>query len=325
MTADLRPMNLGEILDRTFQIYRAKFLTFAAIAMLPATVIIALNAVNHAWWGLTPAPYDGDVSLALLQWTLYLTALYQVALLLHLLVWPAFTCLTSQLYFGENPTLTAATFRGNAHWRNWLWMAIASWGVVLILPELATAGPAIGTLYLLSEVLKVESNTMDKLADLILFLSFTVGYLLFNWMSSALFFAVPVKSLEKLTVRKSLRRSWTLSRGSRLKTIFVRLALVFTGWILNLSLSTVLFLIVRWIMLSFGIWWHYYRNIYTGIGFFAAFTASTLTGPIFPIALTLFYYDQRIRHEGYDIERMMEAAGLNATVTTPAEAKVVQA
>jgi len=43
---------------------------------------------------------------------------------------------------------------------------------------------------------------------------------------------------------------------------------------------------------------------------------TTLLGPIFPIALTLFYYDQRIRQEGFDIERMMEAAGLNIPVTS---------
>jgi len=325
MTANLRPMNLGEILDRTLQIYRAKLLVFVGIAAIPALVMISIETANRIWWGLTPEPFDGNIPLALLQWTLYLTALYQVALLLHLLVWPAITCLSSQLYFGENPTLTAATFCGNAHWKSWLRMAIASWGVVLIFPELATAGPAIGILYLLSEVLKVESNTMDKLADLIFYLSFTIGYLIFYWMSSALFFAVPVKSLEELSVRKSLRRSWTLSRGCRLKTIFLRLALVFTGWILNLSLSTVLFLVVRWIIQSFGVWRYYYRNIYTGIGFLAAFTASTLIGPIFPIALTLFYYDQRIRSEGYDIEKMMEAAGMNPPVTTPAESKVVPA
>ena len=39
---------------------------------------------------------------------------------------------------------------------------------------------------------------------------------------------------------------------------------------------------------------------------------SVLIGPIYPITLTLFYYDQRIRHEGYDIERMMDDAGMNA-------------
>jgi hypothetical protein len=38
------------------------------------------------------------------------------------------------------------------------------------------------------------------------------------------------------------------------------------------------------------------------------------------IALTLFYYDQRIRHEGYDIERMMDAAGMITPATPSAEA-----
>jgi hypothetical protein len=41
---------------------------------------------------------------------------------------------------------------------------------------------------------------------------------------------------------------------------------------------------------------------------------STL-GEISPIAVTLFYYDQRIRREGYDIEKMMESAGMNAPAT----------
>jgi hypothetical protein len=39
------------------------------------------------------------------------------------------------------------------------------------------------------------------------------------------------------------------------------------------------------------------------------------------IAPTLLYYDQRIRHEGFDIEWMMHAAGMNAPVL--AEARVV--
>jgi hypothetical protein len=39
---------------------------------------------------------------------------------------------------------------------------------------------------------------------------------------------------------------------------------------------------------------------------------------LFPIAITLFYYDQRIRHEGYDIERMMDAAGMISPATPSA-------
>jgi hypothetical protein len=317
MTAALRPMNLGEILDRSFQIYRAKFLVFAGIAAVPALAIIALEAVNRIWWGLVPYPYDGDLSLTLLQWTLYTTAVYQIALLLHLLFWPASVSLTSQLYFGESPLLTALAFRGNSQWRSWFWMAVATWGIVLILPELLIGGVASGVLYLLSEVMKVGSDAMDNLANWIIFSAFTAGFLVFFWLSSALLIAIPVKSLERLTIGKSLRRSWMLSRGCRWKMILVRLALVIIAWLANLSLLISLNLFLRWIVNSFGIWWHFYRNIYTGIGFFVAFIVSILFGPIIPTALTLFYYDQRIRHEGYDIERMMETAGLNVPETPP--------
>ena len=36
-----------------------------------------------------------------------------------------------------------------------------------------------------------------------------------------------------------------------------------------------------------------------------------------PIALTLIYYDQRIRLEGYDIERLIEASGMNTPAPAP--------
>ena len=32
----------------------------------------------------------------------------------------------------------------------------------------------------------------------------------------------------------------------------------------------------------------------------------------------VFYYDQRIRQEGFDIEMMMDAAGMNANMATAA-------
>ncbi len=315
MRADLRPLSLGEILDRTFQIYRSKFLLFAGIAAIPALAMIALEAANRVWWGLTPEPFYGNVSLTLMQWTLYSTALYQVALLLHLLVWPAFADQASRLYFGEHPKLTAVAFLGNARWRSWLWMAIASWGVILILPELLISVLFTAFYYILSEVIKVSESAQEWLMPKVLYVVFGVGFLVFFWLSSSLFLAIPVKSLEGLTVGKALRRSWTLSRGSRWRIILVRIALVVTAWMANLSLLAILMLLLRWIVRSYGVWLHFYRNVDTGIGFLAAYIVSTLVSPIFPIALTLFYYDQRIRHEGYDVERMMDAAGLNAPVT----------
>ena len=43
---------------------------------------------------------------------------------------------------------------------------------------------------------------------------------------------------------------------------------------------------------------------------FVAFVTNTFIGPMYATGFTLFYYDQRVRKEGYDIEWMMEAAGL---------------
>jgi len=43
---------------------------------------------------------------------------------------------------------------------------------------------------------------------------------------------------------------------------------------------------------------------------FLAFLTNTFVGPIYATGFTLFYYDQRVRKEGYDIERMMHTAGM---------------
>jgi hypothetical protein len=49
----------------------------------------------------------------------------------------------------------------------------------------------------------------------------------------------------------------------------------------------------------------------------AGYVTNTLIGPIYSTGLTLFYYDQRIRKEGFDIEWMMRAAGLNPQPELP--------
>ena len=42
---------------------------------------------------------------------------------------------------------------------------------------------------------------------------------------------------------------------------------------------------------------------------FLAFLTNSFVSPIYATGFTLFYYDQRVRKEGYDIERMMQSRG----------------
>ena len=52
----------------------------------------------------------------------------------------------------------------------------------------------------------------------------------------------------------------------------------------------------------------------------ASFASQAFTKPVSGIAMMLFYYDQRIRKEAFDIEWMMREAGMEAGTTAPADA-----
>jgi hypothetical protein len=71
-------------------------------------------------------------------------------------------------------------------------------------------------------------------------------------------------------------------------------------------------------------------QVYTVVAYFFYAVIGAVVGPLYPIAVTLFYYDQRSRKEGFDVEIMMEAAGLTepaglmaqTTATSPVTARV---
>ena len=46
---DLRPMSLGEVLDRTFTTYREHFLLFAGITALPYLLTLLFNFGSCCW------------------------------------------------------------------------------------------------------------------------------------------------------------------------------------------------------------------------------------------------------------------------------------
>jgi hypothetical protein len=66
MTSDLRPLSLGELLDRTFSLYRKNFLLFVGIIALPHLVLLAFQLTGVALQAGRGAP--GPVVSAL--WTL---------------------------------------------------------------------------------------------------------------------------------------------------------------------------------------------------------------------------------------------------------------
>ena len=121
--------------------------------------------------------------------------------------------------------------------------------------------------------------------------------------------AVPACVVEDLKARQAIRRSIELSKGARGR-IFL-LALLALAVQMGLVLITQLFFIVATFK-HHGVLPAEIRALQQIVAFFT----NTFVGPIYATGLTLFYYDQRVRNEGFDIEWMMQAAGLTPPAPT---------
>jgi hypothetical protein len=128
--------------------------------------------------------------------------------------------------------------------------------------------------------------------------------------------AVPASVVEDLKARKALRRSIDLSKGARGR-IFILGLLISVIQVGLVGLTQILFIVASFQAIKqhhpVPAWLQVLQQV---VGFFT----NSFIGPMYATGLTLFYYDQRIRKEGFDIEWMMQAAGLSAPVApTPRE------
>jgi hypothetical protein len=193
---------------------------------------------------------------------------------------------------------------------------------LLLLPELVSAVVWVAILAFLSEGLKMDEY-MDSLIMPITVAMTACGWVLSLWLGAWLLFAFPAHAFEELSVRESLKRAGTLTKGVRWRLVVGRLVPGLLSWVLYLGLSQSTFWILRLFIWRNHLWLKQGTLILGTVNIGIGFLVAVFLGPVFPIILTLFYYDQRMRKEGYDIERMMDEAGLTeAAVSVPATAAV---
>jgi hypothetical protein len=140
------------------------------------------------------------------------------------------------------------------------------------------------------------------------------GYVL--WIGYCFAFSFQVSALEDAPCLTALKRSWKLARGARFRLMLTWFLILLLGWGLKLLFEGSDYFFLRGLPRELENWHGYL--LYQLACPLADAIVSILLGPVLPIAITLFYYDQRIRLEGYDIERMMNAAGLIAPAPPPA-------
>ena len=305
--AALRPLSTGEVLDRTFVLYRRRFWLFAGIGMFPAaflavSAMIRLIFLTSTHRGVSPQAGAGpDVIARAMSDALVMQAYFLPATLLFLIAYGVSHAATvhavTRMSLGADVSAGSAYRAVRGRWLRWsgiilrqFWSAFwpvvpgfaAFFGAVAFIPRArATSGFAIvGLLMMLGGLLMMAGMVFGVI----------------NFLRVAL--AVPAAVEEQLGVNAGMRRSRALVSG-RKGRIFLALLLVYALQVIAGTIQVPLLLL--------AVRTHGAQQILVeSIELLVQFVGTTLVGPIASIALCLFYIDERVRREGYDIELLMQ-------------------
>lgn len=319
MNEALHPLSLGEILDLTAQLYRSRFLVYFGIAVIPAGVVLVFAAgafVFFAWAGSDVSNRISSPLGSVLVW-LFLSVVVLLALPACLgstaLGWAAMNHAAARAFLGEPISIRqsyAGVWKRGWHYV-WLLLLLGFFVAVAPMGVALTALPATVALQALARRAGMGAAATLLGVGIVLVMIALAAYAL--WMLLRLSLAFPASVIERISAWSALKRSSALSQGTRGRLSLLYLLGVALGQLLVLGFSLPLGVLMSLVpgagnprqaqmmgtilvFVFYGLW----------------FVVQALTKPVYGIALTLFYFDQRIRKEGFDIEWMMHQAGLTA-------------
>jgi hypothetical protein len=314
METNLRPLTLGEILDRTAQLYRTNFLLFAGIAALYAGVALVINLVSLVLMEV----FKNSRFASPLGWQMQ--AFGWSSLIVMLIVSNVANAANNRavawVHLGE-PASIAGAYRsilphaGRYLGLGTLKLLIAWTPVMLLYGAFEASFIQFQTKGVLPHAGQVPQPKAAPSPETILFGLITIAFLIVIWpvltyaviMALRYALAVPASVVENLKVRAAMRRSVALTKAARGR--------IFVLWLLVLVVEFMVITVTQVFFVVYSV--RHHNHVPVGLRIaqqFVGFFTNSFVGPILAIGTTLFYYDQRVRKEGYDIEWMMAAAGL---------------
>jgi hypothetical protein len=275
---DLRPLSLGEILDRTFSIYRRNFLLFLGITALPQLLVLAINLLPLLFAPVSrttaqPAA-DQFQSGAASGWQTFGIFGVIVGIVVGVIVY----CVSylfaqggtvfavSELYLGRTTTIGASLRRMRGQ-----------------------LGNLFGVL------------TLNGLATGAAFLCLVIpGFYVLCRLSTC----VPAALLEDMGPRSSLERSFTLT-----KNFAGRAFVIYLLYGIMLYAAMALFMFPFLFAVGMSAKDPNMLRMWMALTHVGSFLAGVLVGPFLTIATAVFYYDLRVRKEAFDLQFMMNPSG----------------
>jgi hypothetical protein len=288
----LRPLGVGDIVDRVFALYRVQPLLFLAIATVPYLVLVLvivglglafatsfiglITVVNQAAEGRTPDL--GTLAAGMATFIVFFLSVVLVAIVVFSAQSASLIAAFSDRYLGRTTTLGEAFRKG-------LSAAPSVIGVGFLLFALLLA-----LWVALAVVMAVAQHVLVVIVGVL------GGSIATIYIAASALVAPVVATVEHTGSAHALRRSWTLSGGHRWRILGLQLLLGLLNGVISVLLST--------IFVSALISDPNTRAVLTQVVNVVANIAWT---PVQWGTFAILYYDLRVRREAFDLQLAAEA------------------
>jgi len=293
---ELRPLTLGELLDRAFLLYRRNFRLFAGIMVFPSCLTLPIQYLGFRKWGVsfpwnrpTPQPHD-------LAYTFGFMFLYWIV---YAVAEAATTNAVAEEYVGRHSTIREAYGRLRGRFWRAIGVTLNVYIRTLVLIFLFALLALIAGIALAAVMNQGSVSPEPPVA--LAPISLAVGGFGLGLLFSARYtLSLPAVLLEDIKGRAAIRRSVQLSRGRR-GQLFVAILL---GLVVSYAAAAIFQGPFYLGIAVLGIKGHLPNRIIMALSV-SDMIGHTITAPLLMIVLVLFYYDLRIRKEGFDLQHMM--------------------
>ena len=302
--SDLRPLGLGELLDHSFLLYRRHFSLFITISLTPHLVLVLLNIGLMGYvkpWlspsqGAAPPGGPGVVPEAagVMGVLLGILIIGVVSWVAYALLLGATTFAVSDIHLGRQATARDSYRRVFPRILRLFDVVfsvlIRVWGFFLLI--FVAAAVVGGASLAVNQIFGIVVYSAALLGAFILTTRFFLRYGV----------SIPALLIENLRAKQAMKRSVELTRGLLFGVFLIFLLmglvmLIIAGIVQGPAQAAVMVLSAKG---APPLWLVNLSIVLGGVG-------QTLAGPLLTIALVLYYYDMRVRKEGFDLQTRIEA------------------
>ncbi|HEX3232379.1 MAG TPA: hypothetical protein VHQ95_25595 [Pyrinomonadaceae bacterium] len=316
----LEPLGAGDLIDRAVRLYRRHFLTLIRIAAPPVLVsAVGSTVTTIAFRELTTTSSGLRVGLSVLAlisgWAIIICG----ALFSLIVMGGATRNLVSHLIWGEPVSVRTTYSAVKTRFWGLLWASVLVGLWLMVAGSVATmAGWFLAIIVFVA--IGVASTFSTWISVIVggvgMVVAIAVGLIVFFLLAGRLAYVPQTMLVEGRGVFSAISRSISLASGNVRRLMAMALFTLFATY----SALMLLMIPLGWYgylngvdLSPFGATW----PTWYAIGYQVILQCSHITlAPIWMLGLSLLYVDERVRHEGYDIE-LMAARQLPEMPTLP--------